>query len=61
MAGHTAHMVRKRDAYKYLEEKLEGKKPLGRYKYNWCDNIKMDVKYIDLETVGWINMAQNKE
>jgi hypothetical protein len=44
MEGHTAGMGGKRDAYKYLEEKMELKKPLARYKHRCYDNIKMNVK-----------------
>jgi hypothetical protein len=41
-AGYVAHMVERRGAYKVLVGKPEGKRPLGRPRYRWKDNIKMD-------------------
>jgi hypothetical protein len=43
-AGHVARMGEKRDAYTILVGKLEGKKPLGRPRRKWADNIKMDLR-----------------
>jgi hypothetical protein len=47
-AGHVARMGEKRNAYRLLVGKPEGKRPLGRPKRRWVDNIKMDL----LE-IGW--------
>jgi hypothetical protein len=41
-AGHVARMGEKRNAYRILVRKLEGKRPLGRPRRKWVDNIKMD-------------------
>jgi hypothetical protein len=41
----------KRNAYRILVEKPEGKRPLGRPRYRWVDNIKMDLRGI-----GWDGM-----
>jgi hypothetical protein len=46
--GHVARMGEKRNAYKILVEKPEGKRPLGRPRRRWVDNIK-----IDLREIGW--------
>jgi hypothetical protein len=43
-AGHVAHMEEKRYAYRVLAGKPEGKKPLGRDRRRWQDNIKMDLR-----------------
>jgi hypothetical protein len=43
-AGHIARMREKRDAYRILVGMLEGKRPLGRPRRRWDDNIKMDLK-----------------
>jgi hypothetical protein len=42
--GHVARMGEIRSAYKMLVGKREGKRPLGRPKRGWEDNIKMDVR-----------------
>jgi hypothetical protein len=47
-AGHVARMGEKRNAYRLLVGKPEGKRPLGRLRRRWVDNIRMD-----LGEVGW--------
>jgi hypothetical protein len=44
MDEHVEHMGKKRNAYRILVGKPEGKKPLGRSKFRWENNIKMDFK-----------------
>jgi hypothetical protein len=43
-AGHVARMGEKRNAYRILVGKPEGKRPLGRPRHRWLDNIKMDLR-----------------
>jgi hypothetical protein len=43
LAGHTARMGERRNAYKILFGKPEGRRPLGRRRYRWEDNIKVGV------------------
>jgi hypothetical protein len=43
-AGYVAHMDAKRNAYRILLGKPEGKRPLGRPRSNWVDNIKTDLE-----------------
>jgi hypothetical protein len=42
--GHVVRMGTKRNAYRILVRRLEGKRPLGRPRRSWVDNIKMDLK-----------------
>jgi ribosomal protein L24E len=42
-AGHVARMGKKRNVYRFLVGKQEGKRPLGRPRRRWIDNIKMDL------------------
>jgi hypothetical protein len=49
-AGHVARMGEGRVVYRVLVEKLEGKRPLGRPRRRWEDNIKMDLR--DLRSIG---------
>jgi hypothetical protein len=46
--------------YRLLVGKPEGKRPLGRPKRRWIDNIKMDLLQIGLNVVDWIGLAQDR-
>jgi hypothetical protein len=50
----------KRNVYKLLVGKPEGKRPLGSPKRRWIDNIKMDLFEIGLSVVDWIGLAQDR-
>jgi hypothetical protein len=39
----------------------EGKRPLGRPRRKWVDNIKMDLRVIKWDGMDWINLAQNRD
>jgi hypothetical protein len=54
-------MGEKRNAYKILAGKPEGKRPLGRPRHRWVDNIKMDLREIGWDGVDWIDLAQNRD
>jgi hypothetical protein len=49
-----------RNAYKILVGKLEGKRPLGKPRGRWEDNIKSGLREIGLESVNWIHLAQDR-
>jgi hypothetical protein len=51
-------MGEKRNVYMLLVGKPEGKRPLGRPRYRWIVNIKMDLLEIGLSVVDWIGLAQ---
>jgi hypothetical protein len=53
-------MGEKRNVYRLLVGKPEGKRPLGRSRRRWIDNIKMDLLQIGLNVVDWIGLAQNR-
>jgi hypothetical protein len=53
-AGHVARMREKRNACRILVGKLEGKRPLGRPRRRWMDNIK-----IDLKERGWYGLDRS--
>jgi hypothetical protein len=50
----------KRNAYRLLVGKQEGKRPLGRRRHRWVDNIKMDILEIGWGGVDWIGLAQDR-
>jgi hypothetical protein len=56
-AGHVARMGGKRNVYRSLVGKPDGKRPLGRLRHRWMDKIKMDHLEIGLSVVDWIGLA----
>jgi hypothetical protein len=50
-----------RNAYIILVGKPEGRRPLGRPRRKWEDNIKMDLGEIGFGDVDWIHLAQDRE
>jgi hypothetical protein len=59
--GHVARMGEKRNAYRVLVGKPEGKRPLGIPRRRWVDNIIMDLREIEWDGVDWIDMAQDRD
>jgi hypothetical protein len=53
-------MGEKRNVYRLLVGKPEGKKPLGRPRRRWIDNIKMELLEIGLNGVDWIGLVQGR-
>ncbi|KAJ4439013.1 hypothetical protein ANN_14969 [Periplaneta americana] len=60
-AGHVARMGESRNAYSVLVGRPEGKRPLGRQRRRWEDNIKMDLRELGYDDRDWINLAQNRD
>jgi hypothetical protein len=60
-AGHVARMGEKRNAYRIVVGKPEGKRPLGRPRRRWEDNIRIDVREIGWGGMDWIELAQDRE
>jgi hypothetical protein len=60
-ALHEARMGEKRNAYRDLVGKPEGKSPRGRPGRRWEDNIKMDLREIGWGSMDWINLAQDRD
>jgi hypothetical protein len=54
-------MGESRGAYRVLAEKPEGRRPLGRPRRRWEDNIKMDLRELGWGVVDWINLAQDRD
>jgi hypothetical protein len=59
-AGHVSRMGEKRTAYRLLVGKPEGKRPLGRPRRRWVDNIGMDLGAVGWGDVNSINLAQDR-
>jgi hypothetical protein len=59
--GHVARMGEVRDAYNILVGKPEGRRPLGRPRRRWEDDIKMDLRETGFGDVDWIHLAQDRD
>jgi hypothetical protein len=53
-------MGEKRNAYSLLVGKPEGKRPLGRPRRRWVDNIRMDLGEMGWDDVDWIGLAEDR-
>jgi len=54
-------MGEEREVYRVLVGKTEGKRPLGRPRRRWVDNIKMDLQEVGCGYMDWIGLAQNSD
>jgi hypothetical protein len=59
-AGYVA-LIEKRNAYRLLVGKPEGRRPLGRPRRRWVDNIRMDLVEVGWGDVHWIGLAQDRD
>ena len=60
-AGHVARMDEGRDVHKVLVGKTRGKRPLGRPRRRWEDNIKMDLQKVERGCGDWMKLAQDRD
>jgi len=59
-AGHVAHMGEERGVYRVLVGKPEGRRPLGRPRRRWVDNIRMDLQKLGYGHMDWIGLVQDR-
>jgi hypothetical protein len=60
-AGHVARMGEGIGVYRFLVGRPEGRRPLGRPRRRWEDNIKVDVQEVGCGSMDWIELAQNRD
>ena len=60
-AGHVARMGEERGVYRILVGKLEGRRPLGRSRRRWVDNIMTDLQEVGCGYMDWIGLAQDRD
>ena len=60
-AGHVSRMEQFRNAYRVLVGKPESKRPLGRPRRRWEDNIKMDLREVGSDPRDWIALAEDRD
>jgi hypothetical protein len=58
--GHGVHTGEGRGVYRVLIGKPKGKRPLGRPRHRWEDNIKLDLREIGIDGSNWIQLAQDR-
>jgi hypothetical protein len=61
LAGHVARVGEKRNTYRLLVGEPEGKRPLGRPRSRWVDNIRMDLGKVRWGDVDWIGLAKDRK
>ena len=60
-AGHVARMGEERWVYRVLVGKPEGRRPLGKLRRRWVDNIRMDLQEVVCGYMDWIGLAQDRD
>jgi len=60
-AGDVVRMGEERGAYRVLVGKPEGKRPLGRPRRRWVDNIRTDLQEVGCGYMDWIGLAQDRD
>jgi hypothetical protein len=60
-AGRAARMWERKGVYRVLVGKPEGKRPLGRPRRGWEDDIKMDPREVGCGSMDWIDVAQDRD
>jgi hypothetical protein len=60
-AGHVTRMRERRVVYRVLVGKPEGKRPLGRPRRRWEDNLKMDLQEVECGGMDWIELVQDRD
>ena len=60
-SGHVTRMGYRRGIYRVFVGKPEGKRPLGRPRRRWKDNIKMGLREVGCGGMDWIELAQDRD
>jgi hypothetical protein len=61
MGGPCSTDGEERGVYRVLVRKPEGKRPLGRPRLRWVDNIRMDLQEVGCGGMAWIGLAQDRD
>ena len=60
-AGHVARMGEERGVYRVFVGKPEGKRPLGRPRRRWVDNIRMNLQEVGCGYMDWVGLVQDSD
>ena len=61
MGGHVASLGERRSVYMVLVGNPEGRRPLGRPRSRWEDNIKLDLQEIGCWVMDWMELARDRD
>ena len=61
MAGHVARMEEGWSVFRILKGMPAGKRPLGRPRHRWEDNIRIDLKEIDINARNFVDLAKDRD
>jgi hypothetical protein len=61
LAGNVGRMGERRGVYRVVVGKPEGKRPLGRPRFRWENNIKMDLQEVGCGGMEWVELAQDRD
>ena len=61
LAGYVTRMGEDRGVYSVLVGKPEGRRPLGRPRSKWVDNIRMDLQEVGCGYMDWIGLAKDRD
>ena len=59
--GHVVRMGEEKEVYRVLLGKPEGRRPMGRPRNRWLDNIRMDLQEVGCGYMDWIRLAQDRD
>ena len=60
-AGHVACVEQSRNEYRVQLGKPEGKRPLGRLRHRWEDNVKMNLREVGCDPGDWIELSEHRK
>ena len=60
-SGHVARMGEETGVYRALVGKPEGRRPLGKPRRRWVDNMRMDLQEVGCGYMDWIGLAQDRD
>jgi hypothetical protein len=58
--GYVVRIGKGRGVYRVLVERPKFKRPLERHRRRWEDNIKVDLREIEIDGANWIRLAQDR-
>ena len=60
-AGHVARMGEEREVYRVMVGKTEGRRPMGRPRRSWVNNIRMELQEVGCRYMDWIGLAKDRD